>query len=47
VVFGGVLNEDAGGPLPVDARPELAALGIRCVGEIEQLGPILASLARE
>ena len=23
VVFGGVLNEDDGGPLPVDARPQL------------------------
>ena len=41
VVFGGVLNEDEGGPLPVDARPGLAALGIRCVGEIEELGPLL------
>jgi methylmalonyl-CoA mutase cobalamin-binding domain/chain len=46
VVFGGVLNEDAGGPLPVDARQELGELGIRCVGEIEQLGPILAGLLR-
>ena len=37
VIFGGVLNEDDGGPLPVDARPGLEALGIRCVDEIEQL----------
>jgi methylmalonyl-CoA mutase cobalamin-binding domain/chain len=44
VVFGGVLNEDDGGPLPVDARPGLAALGIRCVDEIEQLGPALAAV---
>jgi methylmalonyl-CoA mutase cobalamin-binding domain/chain len=44
VVFGGVLNEDAGGPLPIDARPELAGLGIRCVGEIEEVGPILSAL---
>jgi methylmalonyl-CoA mutase cobalamin-binding domain/chain len=43
VVFGGVLNEDDGGPLPVDARPGLAALGIGCVDEIEQLGPALAA----
>ena len=28
VIFGGVLNEDDGGPLPVDARPGLTALGI-------------------
>jgi methylmalonyl-CoA mutase cobalamin-binding domain/chain len=43
VVFGGVLNEDDGGPLPVDARPGLAALGIHCVDRIEQLGPALAA----
>lgn len=42
VVFGGVLNEDDGGPLPVDARPGLEALGIHCVDEIEQLGAALA-----
>ena len=42
VIFGGVLNEDDGGPLPVDARPGLEALGIRCVDEIEQLGTALA-----
>jgi methylmalonyl-CoA mutase cobalamin-binding subunit len=41
VVFGGVLNEDDGGPLPIDARPGLAALGIRCVGPIEDLAPAL------
>jgi methylmalonyl-CoA mutase cobalamin-binding domain/chain len=44
VVFGGVLNEDDGGPLPVDARPGLRTLGIRCVDEIEQLGPALAAV---
>lgn len=38
VIFGGVLNEDDGGPLPVDVHPELTALGIRCVDDIEQLG---------
>jgi methylmalonyl-CoA mutase cobalamin-binding domain/chain len=42
VVFGGVLNEDDGGPLPVDARPGLGALGIQCVDQIEELGPLLA-----
>jgi methylmalonyl-CoA mutase cobalamin-binding domain/chain len=45
VVFGGVLNEDDGGPLPADARPGLEALGIRCVDEIEQLGPALAAVS--
>jgi methylmalonyl-CoA mutase cobalamin-binding domain/chain len=44
VVFGGVLNEDDGGALPVDARPALAALGVRCVDEIDQLGPALAEV---
>jgi methylmalonyl-CoA mutase cobalamin-binding domain/chain len=44
VVFGGVLNEDDGGALPVDARPGLAALGIRCVDEIDQLGSALAEI---
>ncbi len=43
VIFGGVLNEDDGGPLPIDARPGLAALGIQCVDEIEQLGPVLSA----
>jgi methylmalonyl-CoA mutase cobalamin-binding subunit len=45
VVFGGRLNEDDGGPLPVDARPALAALGVRCVDRIEELGPLLAEAA--
>lgn len=44
VIFGGVLNEDDGGPLPVDARPGLEALGIRCVDDIEELGAKLKSL---
>jgi methylmalonyl-CoA mutase cobalamin-binding domain/chain len=46
VVFGGVLNEDDGGPLPVDARPGLAALGIRTVDRVEELAPLLQSAAR-
>ena len=33
------LNEDDGGPLPVDARPALAALGIRCVERDRGAGP--------
>lgn len=39
--FGGLLNEDLGGPLPVDVRPQLEALGIVCVEEAERLGPLL------
>ena len=46
VIFGGVLNEDDGGPLPVDARPGLEALGIDCVDDIEQLGGLLTSRTR-
>jgi len=42
VIFGGVLNEDDGGPLPVDVRPQLTGLGIICVDDIEQLGAALA-----
>ena len=42
MIFGGVLNEDDGGPLPVDARPGLTALGIRCIDEIEELGAALS-----
>lgn len=41
VFFGGLLNEDLGGPLPVDVRPQLEALGIVCVDEAERLGPLL------
>ncbi|MDA0185664.1 hypothetical protein OJ997_35495 [Solirubrobacter phytolaccae] len=44
VIFGGVLNEDDGGPLPVDARPGLEAIGIRCVDDIEELGANLKAL---
>jgi len=44
VVFGGRLNEDMGGPLPVDVRPQLAGLGVRCVERAEDVGPLLAGL---
>lgn len=43
VVFGGVLNEDEGGPLPVDVHDRLEAAGIRCVDAIEELAPLLAA----
>jgi methylmalonyl-CoA mutase cobalamin-binding domain/chain len=42
VVFGGLLNEDEGGDLPVDARDRIEALGIRTVHQIEELGALLA-----
>ncbi len=42
VVMGGVLNEDEGGPLPVDVTDRVRALGIRTVSAIEELGAVLA-----
>ena len=44
IFVGGILNQDAGGGLPVDVRPELDRLGIRCIGRLEDLVPSLASL---
>ncbi len=41
VVFGGLLNEDEGGELPVDATERIEALGIKTVVEIEELGALL------
>ena len=41
VVFGGLLNEDEGGDLPVDATDRIEALGIHTVMEIEELGALL------
>ncbi|MCU1396020.1 MAG: hypothetical protein JWM34_4448 [Ilumatobacteraceae bacterium] len=42
VVFGGLLNEDEGGDLPIDVRDRIQALGIRTVDQIEELGALLA-----
>ena len=42
VIFGGLLNEDEGGALPVDARHRIEALGMYTVDQIEELGPMLA-----
>ena len=42
IYMGGILNQDAGGPLPVDVRPALAALGVRCVDRVDQLFSMLA-----
>ena len=44
IFVGGILNQDAGGGLPVDVRPELDRLGIRCISRLEDLVPSLASL---
>ena len=37
IFMGGLLNQDTGGELPIDARPGLTALGIRCVDRAEDL----------
>ncbi|HEY0519079.1 MAG TPA: cobalamin-dependent protein [Ilumatobacteraceae bacterium] len=42
IYMGGILNQDTGGDLPIDARPELSALGVRCVDDIDELLPLLA-----
>jgi hypothetical protein len=42
--MGGLLNQDTGEGLPVDARPELTALGVQCVDSIEELMSRLAPL---
>ena len=42
VFMGGILNQDTGDGIPVDARLHLGALGINCVERIEQLGDMLA-----
>ncbi len=43
IFMGGILNQDVGDGLPIDARPGLAALGIRCVDRAEDLIGLLAS----
>lgn len=42
IFMGGVLNQDTGQALPVDARPQLVALGIHCVDRVEDLVDMLA-----
>ncbi len=44
VFMGGLLNQDTGAGLPVDARPDLTALGIICVDRAEDLVIMLAAL---
>jgi methylmalonyl-CoA mutase cobalamin-binding subunit len=43
IYMGGILNQDTGEGLPVDVRPQLAALGVRCVERVEDLVDMLAS----
>jgi methylmalonyl-CoA mutase cobalamin-binding subunit len=42
VYMGGILNQDTGDGLPVDARPALTDLGVRCIG---RAGDLLDALA--
>ncbi|HEX3087097.1 MAG TPA: cobalamin-dependent protein [Ilumatobacteraceae bacterium] len=37
IYMGGILNQDTGDNLPIDARPALEALGVHCVDDVEQL----------
>ena len=43
VFMGGLLNQDIGVGLPVDARPELRQLGIQCVDRVEDLVSMLVA----
>ena len=42
IFMGGVLNQDTGEALPIDARPGLAALGVQVVERVEDLFGLLA-----
>jgi methylmalonyl-CoA mutase cobalamin-binding subunit len=42
IYMGGILNQDTGDDLPIDARPQLEALGVRCVDDLADLLPLLA-----
>jgi methylmalonyl-CoA mutase cobalamin-binding subunit len=42
IYMGGILNQDTGEDLPIDARPELEALGVCCVDDVEDLLRLLA-----
>lgn len=43
--MGGLLNQDTGEGIPVDARPALTELGFRCVDTVEELLDLLGTLA--
>jgi len=43
IYMGGILNQDTGEALPIDARPGLAELGIHCVERVEDLLQLLTT----
>ena len=45
VVMGGVLNEDLGGPLPVDVSDRVRALGLHCVDDLRELPALIHRVA--
>ena len=42
IFMGGILNQDTGEDLPIDARPALERLGVRCVDDVDELIGLLA-----
>ncbi len=44
IFMGGILNQDTGEGLPVDARPRLGTLGVHCVERVEDLIDLLAAV---
>ncbi|MDA0164480.1 hypothetical protein OM076_29690 [Solirubrobacter ginsenosidimutans] len=42
-IFGGILNEDLGGEVPIDARPGLEELGITVADDAADVGRLIAS----
>jgi methylmalonyl-CoA mutase cobalamin-binding subunit len=45
IYMGGILNQDTGSDLPIDARPRLTELGVHCVDRIDNLATLLAASA--
>ena len=43
IFMGGILNQDTGGGVPIDARPALTSLGVRCVDTADELLRLLAA----
>lgn len=46
IVMGGILNEDLGGPVPVDVTERIRALGIHCVDDLRQLPALIQRVTR-
>ena len=42
IYMGGILNQDTGDDLPIDARPALGKLGVHCVDTADELLVLLA-----